>query len=129
MWDSLTDREDLPEAFLSTLPDATWTFVESMQQNEMFIIGMSDDEYNDAIRNNDVAALCSHLYRVQKLATKYYCFRLHIETSVDDKYNGEKNDSLSRQMGKFIRINSLGSFKENNLHKVKIDILGNIVDV
>lgn len=128
VWDSLTDREDLPESFLSTLPDVTWTFVESMQQNEMFIIGMSDDEYNDAKRNNDVAALCPHLYRVQKLATKYYVFRLHIETSVDDKYNGEKNEMLSKEMGKLVSIRSLDSFIKNNLHKVKIDILGNIID-
>ena len=128
VWDSLTDREDLPEAFLSTLPDVTWTFVESLQQNEMFIIGMSDDEYNDARRNNDVAALCSHLYRVQKLASKYYIFRLHIETSVDDKYNGVKNEVLSKEIGKMVGVYSLDSYIKNNLHKVKIDILGNIID-
>ena len=128
VWDSLTDRDDLPEAFLSTLPDVTWTFVESLQQNEMFIIGMSDDEYNDARRNNDVAALCSHLYRVQKLASKYYIFRLHIETSVDDKYNGVKNEVLSKEIGKMVGVYSLDSYIKNNLHKVKIDILGNIID-
>ena len=129
VWDSLIDRDDLSEEFLSTLPDATWIFVESMQQNEMFIIGMSDDEYNDAKRNNDVATLCHHLYRVQKIASLYYVFRLHIETTVDDKYNGEKNQNLSIRMGKFVRIQSLGGFKDSKLRKVKIDVLGNIIDV
>lgn len=128
VWDSLADREDLPEAFLSTLPDVSWTFVESMQQNEMFIIGMSDDEYNDAKRNNDVAALCSHLYRVQKLTSKDYFFRLHLETTVDDKYNGEKNQLLSMQMCKLVRITSLQSLIKMRFRKVKIDILGNIID-
>ena len=129
VWDSLIDRDDLSEEFLSTLPDATWIFVESMQQNEMFIIGMSDDEYNDAKRNNDVATLCHHLYRVQKIASLYYVFRLHIETTVDDKYNGEKNQNLSIRMGKFVRISSLGGLKDSKLRKVKIDVLGNIIDV
>ena len=128
VWDSLTDRDDLPEAFLSTLPDVTWTFVESMQQNEMFIIGMSDDEYNDAKRNNDVAALCSHLYRVQKLATKNYCFRLHIETTVDDKYDGVKDELLSKKIGKLKIVQSLDRLIQEKIRKVKIDILGNIID-
>ena len=121
-WDSLIDRE-LPEAFLNTLPNVNWTFVESMQVNEMFILGLSDDEYNDAIRNNDKATLCNHLYRVQKLTNGDYFFRLHIETSVDDKYNNEKNASLSITMGKMKRV-GIKSLLNLNYKKININTLG-----
>ena len=126
VWDSLTDK-DLPEAFFATLPDVNWTFVESMQVNEMFILGLSEEEFNDAIINNDKATLCNHLYRVQKIAAKNYCFRLHIETSVDDKYNGEKREMLSKQMGKLVIIQSLDRFLLESPHKTTINTLGEII--
>lgn len=127
VWDSLLERNDLSDEFLSSLPDIKWSFVESMQQNEMFIIGMSDEEYNDAINNNDKTLLCRKLYRVQKISTKNYYFRLHIETTVDDKYNGNKDEMLSKDMRKLIVVQSMDSFIKNNPHKIRIDILGNII--
>lgn len=126
VWDSLTDR-DIPEAFLATLPNVSWEFVESMQVNEMFILGLSDDEFNDAISNNDKVTLCNHLYRVQKIASLYYSFRLHIETSVDDKYNGVKDESLSISLGKYKRVQSLNGLVNLNPHKIKITNLGDII--
>ena len=126
VWDSLIDRE-LPEAFLYTLPNVNWTFVESMQVNEMFILGLSDDEINDAIKNNDKATLCNHLYRVQKLASLYYSFRLHIETTVDDKYNGIKKEALSIEIGKYKRASSLNGYKTLNPHKIIINTLGEFI--
>ena len=60
----------------------------------MFILGMEYELYNDAIQNNDYATLSKYLYRVQKLAHNNYCFRHHIETTVDDKYNGAKRTIL-----------------------------------
>ena len=125
VWDSLTDK-NLPEAFLATLPNVNWEFIESMQVNEMFVLGLSDDEFNDAIRNNDKATLCNHLYRVQKLTTKEYCFRLHIETSVDDKYNGVKNMMLSKNLGKLVMIQSLSRYNELFPRKIKTTILGEL---
>lgn len=125
VWDSLMDK-DLPESFLNSLPDVNWTFVESMQVNETFILGLSDDEINDAIRNNDKTTICNHLYRVQKLASKNYCFRLLSETTVDDKYNGVKNELLSKEMGKLVIIQSLDRFLKEITSKIKINIFGNI---
>ncbi|MBQ2046322.1 MAG: type II CRISPR RNA-guided endonuclease Cas9 [Muribaculaceae bacterium] len=124
VWDSLTDK-DLPEAFFATLPDVNWTFVESMQVNEMFILGLSEEEFNDAIINNDKATLCNHLYRVQKISNGDYFFRLHIETSVDDKYNGVKNASLSVKMDKLKRIGIQSLFKLN-YKKIQTTTLGEI---
>ena len=100
-----------------------------MQQNEMFILGMEEELYNDAIQKEDYATLSKYLYRVQKLAHNNYCFRHHLETTVDDKYNGIKNEMLSKQMKKLIIIQSLGAFEDKNPHKVHISITGKITEI
>ena len=81
------------------------------------------------MRNKDYALLSKYLYRVQKLATKNYCFRHHLETTVDDKYNGVKNEMLSKRMGKVIIIQSLDGLKDRNPHKVHISITGKITEI
>ena len=111
---------------MQQLPDATWQLQLSMQQNEMFILGMPDDLYADAMENRDHALLSRYLYRVQNIATNDYNFRLHIETSVDDKYNGDGNKKLSQQMGKLIRIRSIRALYTQNPHKVRISAIGEI---
>lgn len=128
VWDNITDK--MPESFLKQLPPSeTWNFKFSMQQNEMFILGMEEELYNDAMRNNDYATLSKYLYRVQKLAHNNYFFRHHLETSVDDKYSGIKNEMLSKNMKKLIIISSLGSFEDKNPHKVHISITGKITEI
>lgn len=128
VWENIVDK-DLPQEFLSTLPDVNWTFVDSLQQNEMFIVGLSDDEYNDAIQNNDLILLTKHLYRIQKIQHRTYYFRLHNETTVDDKYAGERNEMRSKAMGKVVVIQSFEKFKEQKPRKVNVDILGNITPI
>ena len=101
-----------------------------MQENEMFVLGMEDDEFNDAIEAKDYATLNKHLYRVQKVARNDYWFRYHTETTVDDKY-GEGDESKvnlgwSVEMGKVYRVRSCGALFDLFPHKVKIDIMGRI---
>ena len=69
VWDKIMDME-LPEAFLNNLPAPNLTYQLSMQQNEMFILGMNEDEYKDAIRNNDYSTLNMNLYKVQNISEK-----------------------------------------------------------
>lgn len=122
IWDSVTDK--MPEAFQKQLPEsALWNFKFSMQQNEMFILGMSEELYQDAMRNGDYAALSRYLYRVQSLSKKDYFFRHHLETTVDDY------SKTSQQMGKMKRIRSLKSLMENNPHKVHVSITGKITEI
>jgi CRISPR-associated endonuclease Csn1 len=71
IWDKLIDS-DLPQAFLSTLPQDDWQFVVSLQANEMFILGMEDGDFEMAMQNKDYQLLNKYLYRVQKIATKNY---------------------------------------------------------
>ena len=117
---------DLPDSFVSQLPQPNWTFEISIQSNEMFVLGMDEDDYDYAVKNNDNAELSKYIYRVQKIASKYYVFRHHLETSVDDKYNGIKNEKLSQKLGKFIRTRSFNAFFALNPHKIRIDNTGNI---
>ncbi len=121
VWDNVTDK--MPEAFLNQLPQsAKWRYRFSMQQNEMFILGMEEEHYQDAMRNNDYATLSRYLYRVQKLAKGDYFFRHHLETTVDD------NSSTAKSIGKMKRL-ALKSLSGNNPHKVHISITGRITEI
>ena len=100
----------------------------------MFILGMEDADFEMAMQNRDYKLLNKHLYRVQKIAKSNYMFRLHIETTVDDKYisnNGEmkKNAALSMQMKKMINIRSFGGWLAQHPHKVRVNLLGEISEV
>lgn len=118
---------EYPEAFATNLPKADWTFVESLQVNEMFVLGMNEDDYQKALAEKDIALINKYLYRVQKYATKNYCFRHHCETSVDDKYQGEKNEMKSKVMGKLKIVQSLDSWLKLNPHKVAVSVLGKLI--
>ncbi len=120
VWDAIMDK-DLPESFLKALPDATWTFDISLQQNEMFVLGMSEDEWNDAIEANDYTVLCKHLYKVQKISSMDYGLTLSTITLSFNSKIANKEDK------RFIRANSLSSFFNLNPHKVQISVLGDII--
>ena len=127
-WDAVTDK--MPESFLRQLPpSAKWKFKYSMQQNEMFVMGMDEESYRYAMDNGDYALLCKYLYRVQKLTHNNYYFRHHIETTVDDKYGDVKNMKLSMQMGKLILVTSLKSLEAKSPHKVRVSVTGKISEI
>ncbi|MFI3268000.1 MAG: type II CRISPR RNA-guided endonuclease Cas9 [Rikenellaceae bacterium] len=117
VWDNLPDG--LSEEFLSTLPDPTWQFELSIQQNEMFILGLENEAFEEAMRMNDYAYLSKFLYRVQKISLSDYWFRLHIETVIDNTKEG-------KAANKFMRIQSLKAFNEQHPQKVYINLLGEI---
>ena len=66
---------------------------------------------------------------MQKISKANYCFRHHLETTVDDKYDGVKNEMLSKKMNKLIIIQSLGAFEKYNPHKVHINVTGKITEI
>ena len=128
VWDRVMDM-DLPQAFLETLPKDDWQFVVSLQANEMFILGLEDGDFEMAMENKDYQLLNKHLYRVQKIRSKEYTFRHHIETSVDDKYDNKPNPALSMSMKKLINIRSFGGWWDQYPHKVRVNLLGEITKV
>lgn len=121
-------RTDLPEPLLKSLPDVKWQFVLSLQQNEMFVLGMSDEDFRYAMDHHDYALLNKYLYRVQKVSKGDYFFRFHVETMVDDKYDGKTNMALSIRMGKLKRV-SVKSLLSLNPYKVHLSVLGEIDEV
>lgn len=120
-WECVTDA--MPEAFQEQLPkSAKWRFKFSMQQNEMFILGMNEELYQEALRNEDYAMLSKYLYRVQKMTKGDYFFRYHLETTVND------DSAEAKLMGKLKRL-SLKSLCENNPHKVHVGITGKMTEL
>ena len=120
VWDKiqLQPENTYPESFLEKLPNVQWRLQLSMQQNEMFVLGMTKEDIQLAIVE-DYKTISDKLYRVQKLAEKNYMFRHHLETQLIDDTNAQ----ISKR---FINIRSLGAFDSLNPVKLKIDRLGNI---
>ncbi|GGE97917.1 CRISPR-associated endonuclease Csn1 [Chishuiella changwenlii] len=97
-----------------------WSFKFTMKQNEMFVF--SSDDFNpleiDLLDKTNQPLISKHLYRVQKIATKDYFFRHHLETKVDD-VNELKNITWKRE----------GISGVKNIIKVRTNHLGDIVEV
>ncbi len=87
------------------------TFVVSLQINDMFLIGINENEIN--WENPDYAGLSKYLYRVQKISSKNYVFRHHLASTLN---NSEQ----------YFNIGGANSFKTHNPIKVKINNLGEI---
>lgn len=100
-----------------------WKFCFSMKQNEYFVFPNESTGFNPEeidLTNPDKQHLISpNLYRVQKLSSKDYCFRHHLETTVDD------NNALKGITWK--RIKALQNLK--GIVKVRINHLGQIVHI
>ena len=116
--EQVLQRGDVPESVLSLLPSSDWVFVDSLQQDEMVIIGLSDEELQRALEAQDYRKLSEHLYRVQKLSAGKYFIRYHLDTDVDE-------DNRSGRIPKFYQL-SLDAYKKNNVRKVRVDLLGRI---
>jgi CRISPR-associated endonuclease Csn1 len=122
LWEKILSLPDdaVNQSFLEKLPLEDWEFVMSMQKNEMFVIGKTRDEVNEMIEAGNYADLSPYIYRVQKLSESDYYFRHHLETKVDDKFGDKKDEKLSSQLQKFIRITSLKNLTRPDIHKVTI---------
>ena len=116
--DTVIDK-NVPEDLAGGLPSPEWTFVMSMQQNEMFVLGMGDDEFNDAMSGMDYKSLGEHLYRFQSISHADYYFRSQYETMLDNSKN-------AMAMKKYYRIRSFKALFALNPRKVSISLLGEI---
>ena len=122
IWDKiqLMPEGTYPESFLENLPYINWKFEISLQQNEMFILGMQNEDFKLAIEKNDYTFLSKYLYKVQNVSENAYRMCFHLETKFDlSKAN--KPDK------RYYNIQSIDAWFRLQPHKVKIDRLGNIV--
>ena len=74
----------------------------------------------DLMDENNYALISPNLYRVQKLSSKYYVFRHHLETD-------SSSDNLSLKDITWKRITSINQLK--GVVKVRINHIGQIVSV
>jgi len=99
------------------LPQSGKEIVTTLQINDMFLLGLNEEEIK--WENPNSKLLRNHLYRVQKLSSKFYEFRLVSESKLDKK-----------NMPFYIRIQSFGEgktgWKTFNPIKVKISSIGKI---
>lgn len=103
--------------------DLGWKFLFTMKQNEYFVVpdlecGFNPEEL-DLMDEANFTLISPHLFRVQKLSTKYYIFRHHLETNV------EESKSLRDITWK--RITCLNALK--GFVKVRVNHIGKIVAV
>lgn len=119
VWEEIINRggEELPQEFLTQLPKEDWTFEQVFPIGDMCVIGMSADYLKECIEQGNQKEISKHLYRVQKLSSKDYMFRHHLETKVDEGKTGQNI--------KHIRT-SLSAWETLNPIKVRIDTLGHI---
>lgn len=123
IWKSILNEENddkYSNSFLEKLPKNNWTFKYSMQQNEMFIIGLSPEILIKALKKKNKTFLSCYLYRVQKITNNDYWFRLHTETKVGDSSN-------EKESKRYYRFTSIGAFEMLNPQKIRINKLGEII--
>lgn len=112
-----------------------WQFLFSLKINEYFVfpryepvnengeekqMKTFDPEKVDLLNSDNYSLISPNLFRVQKLSSKYYEFRHHLETTVDDS-NKELKDVTWK------RCTSFDSVK--GIVKVRINHIGQIVSV
>jgi CRISPR-associated endonuclease Csn1 len=118
IWDSIINSGLDDQDILKCLPEPNWVYQTSLQQNEMFVFGLSEEELQSA----ENSLISKHLYRVQKMSKKNngaidIWFRHHLETKLDDS-------QTSKDLKRFINIQSLSGLTGV---KVKINNIGKIV--
>lgn len=124
VWNQLFDKE-LPESFLTNIPSDNLNLKFSMQQNEMFILGLSQDELNKALLSNDLSLLSKALYLVWSISTNDFWFRHHLET----KNSELKSISTAKDAKRYYRFKSVGAFVGVNPIKVRLNHLGEITKI
>lgn len=124
LWTTILDKQ-LPQPFLDKLPADNLQLEHSLQQNEMFILGLSKEEAEKAITENNKSLISKHLYLVWSIGESDYWFRHHVET----KNSELKQINGAKESRRYFRFKSVGAFLAQNPVKLKIDCLGNISPV
>ena len=102
---------------LYQIPDPTGTYVSSLHKNDLFLLGISNLEEDLSKESRNF--LAQHLYRLQKMSSKLYEFRLAY------------HDELSKVTPpEFFRITNFGKHKTGwltvNPIKVTVDFTGEL---
>lgn len=100
-----------------------WHFLFTMKQNEYFVFPNAKTGFNpteiDLLDPVNIKLISPNLFRVQKIATKNYYFRHHLETTVDE----------NKQLVDIAYKPQLGLNGIKGIVKVRINHIGQIVKV
>ncbi len=114
-------NQGLPIIDKSHRSDEGWQFLFTMKQNEYFVFPNSETGFEpreiDLLDPNNYSAISPNLFRVQKIGSKDYSFRHHLETTVEDK---KELKGIS-----YKRITNLSTLK--TIVKIRINHIGQIV--
>lgn len=121
LWDLILNKPEgtHPQSYLNNLPAAGLELKLSMQQNEMFVLGMEENSFTESLKKGLLDEISNYLFRVQKLTARDYYFRHHLETQIVD-------DLDSVKASRYYRIQSIKALIGKAPIKVKIDLLGNL---
>lgn len=124
LWSEVLNK-DLPLSFLDKLPYDGLELEYSLQQNEMFILGLPTENFEDAIKNDDKSLISKHLYLVWSVSDNDYWLRHHLET----KNSELKTIAGAKESNRYYRFKSIGAFIKDNPIKVRINHLGEITTI
>lgn len=126
VWDMIQSQPDgtYPESFLEMLPPPKLNLLVTMQQNEMFLLNLPEELQKD-LNVNDKSVLSKYLYLVWSVSDSDYWFRHHLET----KNSELKSVGKAKESSRYFRFQSLGSFFTSNPIKVRLNHLGDIVQI
>ena len=103
---------------LVQLPEDGQRVITTLQINDCFLMGLSDEDYFN-LENLSKRKIMEHLYRVQRISTKFYEFRQVYDADIYDT-----------SFPNYIRVLNFGKRKTGwltyNPKKVFVDNLGNI---
>jgi CRISPR-associated endonuclease Csn1 len=116
-------RKNNGDENIKTQHEKGWEFLFSMKQNEMFVFPNEETGFDpnktDLMDENNYQLISTNLFRVQKIGSRDYWFRHHLETMIDaDKKLADTT---------YKRITSTKPLQ--NIIKVRLNHLGKIVHV
>lgn len=124
VWNTILDGQ-LPQEFLNKLPEDGLELQTSLQQNEMFVLGITDEDFEQALKENNMPLISKHLYLVWSVADNDYWFRHHLETKNSDL----KKIENAKESKRYFRFKSVSALLNQNPKKIKVNHLGKIVHI
>ena len=116
-------NQGLPVIDKNYRADDGWEFLYTLKQNEYFVFPNETTGFDpkdvDLLNPENYAIISPNLFRVQKFSSKYYVFRHHLETNV--------NEIKDLQGTTWKRIQSLSIM--DKIVKVRVNHIGQIVAV
>ncbi len=124
VWSEVLQR-NLPQSFLDKLPSDKMELQHSLQENEMFVLGLGKEIFEEAIKTKNTSQLSKNLFLVWSVSLNKYWFRHHLETK-----NSELKKTVgARETNRFIEVSSVDGFLKLNPIKVRLNHLGEISKV